>query len=782
MVAIVTREVGATAKGSPLTNAEVDNNFINLEEGKIERFVACKNETGSTAAIGTVVYITGSTGTNPIFALAAASSEATSSKTFGIVWPAAINNNAVGNVITQGIITGLNTSAYSAGAALWLSTTAGSLTATKPTQPNHSVFIGYVVRSHATEGSIQVKILNGYELDELHDVLITSPAYRQFLYRNASNTLWINGFIQDVIGAKIGSAPDEIPLNQYLGDLAYQSSKSVSIDLLNATTISSTNGATIQGLTIGRGAGAVDTNTAVGASALAATTTGDNLVGVGYGALQTNTTGPRNVAVGRNALYANTTNGDNTALGHASLGSSTGSNNTAVGSQALTSNTTASNNTAVGYQALYTNTTGTINTALGTQAGYSNTTSTESVYVGYRAGYLTTGEFNTFVGGEAGRDVTTGTRNTLIGIGAGYLMTTGGKNTVIGNFSGNQGGLDIRTANNYIVLSDGDGNPRVTIDSSGYTQTGDKTFVVYGDKTQYHPVLIFPGNNSRMITVYRHDVHQDELWRGAGMIRLFAYGFGWGTSAQSLVADITIRTDDSGISPFGAITTYYPSNTGVVVFLRGGTTFITDGIIASNQGTFIDAATVVYSSTTVGSGTYGNGLLYKGRYEEYGPYNATIAPNSPNLIANRGIQFPATQNASSNANTLDDYEEGTWTPTYYGSTSAGTTTYVTQSGIYTKVGRVVTATFNLSITNATGTGDIRIGGLPFASDSSAANQTMSAIAADALTWTGDYLVLYVQNNTSIGRVYRVTAGSGLNDTAIDTACSLYATVTYIASA
>ena len=55
-----------------------------------------------------------------------------------------------------------------------------------------------------------------------------------------------------------------------------------------------------------------------------------------------------------------------------------------------------------------------------------------------------------------------------------------------------------------------------------------------------------------------------------------------------------------------------------------------------------------------------------------------------------GISFPATQSASSDANTLDDYEEGTWTPVIEGTTTSGTATYVTRNAKYTKVGRQVT--------------------------------------------------------------------------------------------
>jgi hypothetical protein len=90
-----------------------------------------------------------------------------------------------------------------------------------------------------------------------------------------------------------------------------------------------------------------------------------------------------------------------------------------------------------------------------------------------------------------------------------------------------------------------------------------------------------------------------------------------------------------------------------------------------------------------------------------------------------GITFPATQSASTDANTLDDYEEGTWTPTIQGGTTAGTYTYeaARTGGKYTKVGNVVTvwASFRIGIITTAGTGALKIGGLPFSSGSRTAS-------------------------------------------------------------
>jgi hypothetical protein len=80
-----------------------------------------------------------------------------------------------------------------------------------------------------------------------------------------------------------------------------------------------------------------------------------------------------------------------------------------------------------------------------------------------------------------------------------------------------------------------------------------------------------------------------------------------------------------------------------------------------------------------------------------------------------GITFPATANLSSNANTLDDYEEGTWTPVAYGTSTAGTfTAGASNLGTYTKIGNMVTGRFVMGLTSkGSSTGDARILGLPF---------------------------------------------------------------------
>jgi len=167
-----------------------------------EQLVRIHNNTGSTLTDGQVVYITGSTGERPTVALASASSESTSSKTIGVVTET-IANGAEGFVTTSGLVHGLNTNAYTEGDAVWLSTTAGAWTTTKPTSPNHGVFIGWIVKKSGGNGSIYVHIQNGYELDELHNVLISSVTNNQTLIWDSTASVWKNTALKTINGSSI---------------------------------------------------------------------------------------------------------------------------------------------------------------------------------------------------------------------------------------------------------------------------------------------------------------------------------------------------------------------------------------------------------------------------------------------------------------------------------------------------------------------------------------------------------------------------------------------------
>ena len=151
-----------------------------------------RNQTGVTIPKGSVVYFNGASGNLPTITLAQANNEANSSKTAGIT-AVDISNNSNGEVVVSGLIESLNTSSLTVGLAVWLSPTVpGGMTNTKPTAPDTTVFIGVVTRSHPTQGTIEINIQNGFEIEELHDVLITSIANNQFLRYESATGLWKN--------------------------------------------------------------------------------------------------------------------------------------------------------------------------------------------------------------------------------------------------------------------------------------------------------------------------------------------------------------------------------------------------------------------------------------------------------------------------------------------------------------------------------------------------------------------------------------------------------------
>lgn len=147
------------------------------------------NAQGTTITKGQVVFISGSQGNRIAVKLASATAEYGSANTLGFVLDDIPNGNE-GYISTGGPLYGLNTIGLVAGQLIYLSSSAGEYTQTPPASPLHTVRLGFVERVHASAGSIYVKIDNGYELDELHDVLITNASIGDLITRSGS--LWIN--------------------------------------------------------------------------------------------------------------------------------------------------------------------------------------------------------------------------------------------------------------------------------------------------------------------------------------------------------------------------------------------------------------------------------------------------------------------------------------------------------------------------------------------------------------------------------------------------------------
>jgi len=162
----------------------------------------------------------------------------------------------------------------------------------------------------------------------------------------------------------------------------------------------------------------------------------------------------------------------------------------------------------------------------------------------------------------------------------------------------------------------------------------------------------------------------------------------------------------------------------------------------------------------------------------------TIATGTITNLSTNGVAFPATQVPSSDANTLDDYEEGTWTPVLGGATSESGQSYNVNSGSYTKIGNQVFCTMRISLATAgTITGNAVIKGLPFQTSSNSSDYAGVSFAYIDTVGTAVVSVngLAQQNRTSLDIYYR-TAASTTQTTAGNTfwanGTSVFASVVY----
>jgi hypothetical protein len=150
------------------------------------------NNTGVSMAKGKVVYVTGSQGQRLTVALADADTELLSKDTIGIT-AEAISDQAEGFIIIAGVLTNISTTGFLDGDTVFLSQTAGSYTNIAPADPAHLVILGFVVKGGSGgAGSIYVKVDNGYELEELHNVIFNGLADKDILQYESSTQLWKN--------------------------------------------------------------------------------------------------------------------------------------------------------------------------------------------------------------------------------------------------------------------------------------------------------------------------------------------------------------------------------------------------------------------------------------------------------------------------------------------------------------------------------------------------------------------------------------------------------------
>jgi hypothetical protein len=163
------------------------------------------NVNGSTITKGQPVYAFGGTGDRLTVKLASNNVDATSAQTVGLVVSSSIAANQKGLIIVNGQLDGLSilpTSTFADGDPVYLGATAGSVTNVKPVAPNHLVYLGFVTTaSPGSAGRMYVRVQNGYELNEIHDVQVGSYGTKDVLWRDTSVNLWKNKDVFNLIGA-----------------------------------------------------------------------------------------------------------------------------------------------------------------------------------------------------------------------------------------------------------------------------------------------------------------------------------------------------------------------------------------------------------------------------------------------------------------------------------------------------------------------------------------------------------------------------------------------------
>lgn len=156
------------------------------------------NDAGSTLLRGEVVYLSGANGDVASVKRANNKYDSTSATTIGMIKDN-IAVNDTGWVVTQGQISKINTAAFNPGDIIYMDSIDGQFTKTKQYAPYHLVFIGVVERANAGNGQLYIKPQNGYELNELHDVQITSPINNQVLVYSDTQQLWKNRSVYSVV-------------------------------------------------------------------------------------------------------------------------------------------------------------------------------------------------------------------------------------------------------------------------------------------------------------------------------------------------------------------------------------------------------------------------------------------------------------------------------------------------------------------------------------------------------------------------------------------------------
>ena len=367
------------------------------------------------------------------------------------------------------------------------------------------------------------------------------------------------------------------------------------------------------------------------------------------------------------------------------------------------------------------------------------------------SGNLTVTGTSTFTGNVTGNVVNT-TTSTITNLSSGNVTITGG---TISNVTLDNVTVDVETFSN-ITINGTATFAAGTVSAPSITTSGDTNTGIY-----------FPAADTIAFT--EGGVERMRLDSSGNL------GLGVTPSAWSIGKAFEVGYVGSGIFTPAATITNIINNT---YYSSGAYRYATTAAAA-----YFGVNAGAFQWFTAPSGTAGNAITFTQAMTLDASGNLLVGitsarSNAGDVQVSKGISFPATQSAQSDANTLDDYEEGTFTPTIAGETTTGTTTYTGQTGYYTKIGNQVTVWIYVSYSAATGTGIFNIRGLPFVSNSSLA--MTGSMISNALNWSGGSMINpLVNNGTANIRLYGSADDGGWTpQNMVNEAADIYATITY----
>ena len=701
-----------------------------------------RNTTGATLTKGTVVYISGATGNKPTVSKALATGDSTSAQTFGLC-QANIANNSNGYVVCVGDIVGLDTSAISEGVQLYLSsTTAGTYTTTKQVAPAHLVYIGVVTRSHPTQGQIEVKIQNGYELDEIHDVAISSVANNQGIFWESSTSLWKNKSIATVLGYTPANGADYLALA----------------------------GGTMTGAIVGTTATFTNSGSGIGLGVTQSGSSGDGIKithsagrafnlqssGSGYGVLINNETASTSApfTIQKQGLDKITFTDAGAGSFASSLTASSFVKSGGTSSQFLKADGSVDSSTylttGTASSTYLPLTGGTLTGALnGTSVSLSSSVTASALYVtGMTAGsgaIYHTGSRLTFANYNA-----SGTLHFEVNGGTAALTLN---SDLSASFNGSVG-VGTSPSGTYGKLTVA-GGIKISNDNNGKLEIGR-----YSSGTPNSYIKLGASSNSLRFT--NNDDTADLLYlTNGGNLGLGNTPNSWATGWLALQVGTSALQNVGSFSQLSN-NIYYDGTNYKFITSNGG----------SRIGLNTDGEVFI---GTVGSGTAGGTATMVTRLSINGSTGAATFFSS---VTANGVKF------NGGSSTLNYYEEGTFTPGLtFGGGSTGMT-FFDRAGVYTRIGRQVTCTIYLALTaKGSSTGDASLTGLPFTNGNyNRGSSSAASIRFDNITYSGDLQMILPASTNYISFEQVTTAGadSRLTHSNFNDSTEMTITVTYFA--